>query len=151
MDRRRQDQGVWCCPLIRTQGRPDERAAKSKPYPVSRRSVGVLGTRSMRLGLLWRRFWQQGPACKRHMDSRVEESSCWHRDPPVSRTVRFLRQKSAPASGPRTAVSPSGACGPGFRRIGPGGGLGAGPMSENQAHEQVRSYLFFFFFLFIPN
>jgi hypothetical protein len=114
----------------------------------TRYHAGPLGTWSMRLGLLWRRFWQQGPACKRHMDSRVEESSRWHRDPPASHTVRFLRQKSAPASGPRTAVSPSGACGPGFRRIGPGGGLGAGPMSEDQAHEKVRSYLFF---LFIPN
>jgi hypothetical protein len=82
------------------------------------------------------------------MDSRVEESNRWHREPPASRIVRCLRQKSAPASGPHTTVSPSGACGPGFRRIGPGGGLGAGLMSEDQAHEQVRSYLFF---LFIPN
>jgi hypothetical protein len=51
-----------------------------------------------------------------------------------------------------SAPSPgAGLCGSGHgpvvRRIGPRGKLGAGPMSEDQAHEQIRSY-FFILFLF---
>jgi hypothetical protein len=47
-----------------------------------------LGTRIMWPGLLWRRIWQHGPTCKRHMKPRVEEGSCWALDPTIGASGR---------------------------------------------------------------